>query len=764
MGDVGLDGPTAVLTGHGATRLFPCLVLAAAVPLPRGCLLGCLYPCRPPQFCPLSSANGRTLGILECRSSAQVAADTGLSFTILPPRRLRFLMDESTREVVAVGWADVSAASSIASLRSGAVGVIGEGISSAELGVFTMSFTSDAACTRRRRVMLVLASAPTLERLPEVVLHRVDVEEVATTGLVGDGRHAGGLPRIGTLEGDAAARGEPPPPPPPPPRPPPPPPPSSPSPVLPSPSPPSPCASPALRGLATEAPGDVSIRLPIALNDELPLPSPLPSPLRSLADGLSASETSLSSLAASLGLPQPLNSRKGEAGSSPSDNNGPDGADTVATLPAGTLPRGVTTTRGGAHDSPPESPGAGGSPNPRAGGASPCAPGWPRVNAYDFSGFAATLLDLVGGVTTPFDPESLPAPKPPVHDYAAALSVAAPPDATVVPTHYGGVCIIRGLGVPGGISSLAHVLSVIRLARPDVRDTLKVGLVQAMLDDAAGTLFRPLGRPGGDDGDGGMYGLREEGLGVVGGWTPRPSLSYLAQGVAIPPPMLLAPPWEGAQVPWLPPLGLAMPPLLGNDSRGAPLPLAGAAAAERAAPAAGTAGWGVARRRAATAAAGAAAAKRRRGGGAAGAGGAFKAAAALDPSSAAYRRQVRNRESAARSNEKRRLRRLAAKAEAAAAAAAAAAAPADAATGGTVPVAGSPPAAAEAAAGGYRGDSRAPRVGCPSAADAESACPDVGMPQPPRTTDTTVVAAAAAPLPHVTDCSGTGQKAGRSPA
>ncbi|GAB0490863.1 hypothetical protein MMPV_002101 [Pyropia vietnamensis] len=690
-------------------------------------------------FCPFSSSNGRTLGIVECRSSAQVAAGPGATPTLLPPRSSRFLMDESTREVAVVGWVDSSMASSIARLRSGAVAVVEEGVSPAELSLFTMSFTSDAACARRRRVMLVLASAPTLERLPEVVLHRVDVEEVATAGPVGDGRHADGLPRRDTLEMSTAARGEPPPPM------------SSPSPLLSQPSPPSSCATPVLRGLAAEASADVSTHLPIELNDELPLPSPLPSPLNSLAEKFSASDASLSSLGACLGLPPPSNSSGSGAGSNLSDNNGPNGAVAVATLPAGTLPHDVATARGGAPAPLPASSCRVGNPDPRAGGHSPSPPSRSRVNAYDFGGFATTLLDLVGGVATPFDPNTLPAPELPVHDYAAAMAVGASPDATVVPTHYGGFCIIRGLGVPGGISSLSHVLSVIRLAPPDVRDALKVSLVQAMLDNAAGTIFRPLGSPGGDC-SGGMPGLREEeGLGVVGAWTPRPSLSCLVQGAAMPQSTLLAPPWGDGQAPWHPPLGGAAPPPPGIRSLGVPWSLASAAAAERAAPAAAVAEGGVARRRAANAAAEAAAAKRQRGGGAVADGSGFKAAAAaLDPSSAAYRRQVRNRESAARSNEKRRLRRLAAKAEAAAAAAAAAtaaAAAANAATGNTTSMADSPPEVAAAAVVGFRGDSQARQAGCPPDSDAELARPDARMPSPPCTTDATAVPTVAVALP-----------------
>lgn len=77
-------------------------------------------------FCPISFSNGRTLGVLECRSSSQVAPIPGTSRTLLPPRRCRFLMDETTREVVAVGWADTRMAATFAGWRAGAGGGGGE--------------------------------------------------------------------------------------------------------------------------------------------------------------------------------------------------------------------------------------------------------------------------------------------------------------------------------------------------------------------------------------------------------------------------------------------------------------------------------------------------------------------------------------------------------------------------------------------------------------------------------------------------------------
>lgn len=680
--------------------------------------------------------------------------------TLLPPRRCRFLMDEATREVVSVGWADTRMAATLAVWRSGAVGVEGEGVPSVDPSVFTMSFTSDSACSRRRRVMLVLASAPTPERIPEVVLHRIDVEEVAAAGPVRDGRHAGGVPPPGAPQGGATARGEPPPTSPPPS--------PSPPPLL---SPPPLCATPVLRGLAADALGGLSTPLPMALDDELPLPSPLSTPLSSIAAGLSASNTSLSTLAADLGLPPPSSSGERRADSTASGCGSSGGAASVATLPVGTSRHDGAAARCGV---PPPSPARltpGIRPDPSSGGSNPCAPFRPRVHAYDFSGFATTLLDLVGAASAPLDPDaSYPEPRPPVHDYAAAMALAAPPGATVVPTHYGGVCIIRGLGVPGGISALSHVLSVIRVARPDVRDTLKVGLVQAMLDDAAGTIFRPLGRAvGGGGGGGGLYGPGEDGFGVVGGWTPRPSLGCLPLGMAaaVTPAaassMFFAPPWGGGHAPWLPPPARAAPPPSGCGSCGAPLPVVGAAPTERATPKAGVAGGGVSRRRVAAAtAAGVAAAKRGRGGGGgvAGGGGTTKTAAgALDPSSAAYRRQVRNRESAARSNEKRRLRRLAAKAEAAATAAAAAAA-----AGRAEPRAAQlPPAAAGAPPTGGRGDRSGQRAVRPPDTGHGPASPAARAAQLPPAIDAIATPAVAASRPHPAGADGTSPTDGRPP-
>lgn len=237
----------------------------------------------------------------------------------------------------------------------------------------------------------------------------------------------------------------------------------------------------------------------MALDDELPLPSPLPSPLSSLAAGLSASNASLSTLAAGLGLPPPQANGHGGVDRGVSDSSVLDSAaPAVAPLPNGTSQHGVAAAHGAAAP-PPAAPSQSASVSASAssgGVASSSTPGPLGVHPYDFSGFASTLLHLIGAVTSPSDPRAV-LTEPPVDDpvgAAAAMAMATPSGAIVVPTRYGGFCIVRGLSVAGGISALSHTVSAIRLALPDVRDALKVDLVQAMLDDAAeGALFRPLG-------------------------------------------------------------------------------------------------------------------------------------------------------------------------------------------------------------------------------------------------------------------------------
>ncbi|OSX76085.1 hypothetical protein BU14_0207s0004 [Porphyra umbilicalis] len=239
-------------------------------------------------------------------------------------------------------------------------------------------------------------------------------------------------------------------------------------------------------------------------------------------------------------------------------------------------------------------------------------------------------------------------------DTSTAILVATVPRGpAVVRVTPGGFCIVRGLGVPGGISGRSPVLSAIGLARPDVRDALKVGLVQALLDEAATPVYPPLGCAGG--GLAGLGGGAGVAVGMVGaafsagggGWQPRPALGCFPPGAAggaaaAGQPFMLYPTGVGGA--WLHPQG-------GR---------AGVAAAGAAA--VGVVGGGIARRR------GVPSRRPRADGGAA-----AEEPLPLDPNSAAYQRKVRNRLSAVRSNEKRRLRRLTAKAEAAAAAAAAAA-------------------------------------------------------------------------------------------
>jgi len=294
------------------------------------------------------------------------------------------------------------------------------------------------------------------------------------------------------------------------------------------------------------------------------------------------------------------------------------------------------------------------------------------VNPTNFDGFAAALLDLLGSSSAPIGPGRLSPDDESVSvsgilsaapmDTTTAILVATVPNGpAVVRVTPGGFCIVRGMGVPGGISRRSPVLSAIGLARPDVRDALKVGLVQALLDEAATSAYRPLGcagvglagyARGGPAGLGGGGGMAVGMVGAAcsaggGGWQPQPALGCFPSGAAASAaaagqPLMLCP--AGVSGAW-------------PDPQGGPAGVAAAGAA-----ALGVVGGGVGRRRGVPS-------QRPRGGG----GAAAEGPVPLDPNSAAYQRKVRNRLSAARSNEKRRLRRLAAKADAAAAAATAAA-------------------------------------------------------------------------------------------